>query len=66
MKHYFQIANHLHLSRGDIDFSLQYDIGNKNDLLELMGRKAEDVEKYMKANKLKFDEKYDLVQIVAY
>ena len=41
-------------------------MGNKNDLLELMGRKAEDVERYMKANKLKFDEKYDLVKIVAY
>jgi hypothetical protein len=41
-------------------------MGNKNDLLELMGRKAEDVEKYMKSNKLKYDEKYDLVKIVAY
>jgi hypothetical protein len=41
-------------------------LGNKNALLELMGRKAEDVEKYMKANKLRFDEKYDLVKIVAY
>lgn len=41
-------------------------MGNKNALLELMGRKAEDVEKYMKSNKLKYDEKYDLVKIIAY
>jgi len=41
-------------------------MGNKNDLLEMMEKKAEEVEKYMKGNKLKYDEKYDLAKIVAY
>ncbi len=40
--------------------------GNKNDLLNLMGKKSNDVEKYIKVNRLKFDEKYDLAKIVAY
>ena len=45
---------------------IQEFIGNKNDLLELMGRKAEDVERYMKTNRLKFDDKNDLIKIIAY
>lgn len=40
--------------------------GNKNDLLNLMGSKSNLVEKYIRVNRLKFDEKYDLVKIVAY
>jgi hypothetical protein len=40
--------------------------GNKSDLLNLMGKKSDDVEKYMKANKLKYDDKYDFARIVAY
>ncbi len=40
--------------------------GNRSDLLALMGNKAETVEKYMKENRLRFEEKYDLAQIVAY
>lgn len=40
--------------------------GNKNDLLDLMGKKSDDVEKYMKANRLKYDDKYDFARIVAY
>lgn len=40
--------------------------GNKNDLLDKMGKKSETVEKYIKANRLKFDDKYDLAKIVAY
>ena len=40
--------------------------GSKNDLMDLMGTKANLVEKYIKVNRLKFDEKYDLVKIVAY
>ena len=40
--------------------------GNKNDLLDLMGKRAEEVEKYIKANRLKYDEKYDLAKIIAY
>lgn len=40
--------------------------GNRSDLLELMGSKSENVEKYMKENKLRFEEKYDLARIVGY
>jgi len=40
--------------------------GNKNDLLDLMNKKSDEVEKYIKANKLKFDDKYDFARIVAY
>jgi hypothetical protein len=40
--------------------------GNKNDLLNLMERKSDEVEKYIKANKLRFDDKYDFAKIVAY
>jgi hypothetical protein len=40
--------------------------GNKNDLLNLMNKKSEEVEKYIKANKLRFDDKYDFARIVAY
>jgi hypothetical protein len=40
--------------------------GNKSDLLNLMGKKSEDVEKYIKANRLKYDDKYDFARIVAY
>jgi hypothetical protein len=39
---------------------------NRSDLLALMGNKGKTVEKYMKANKLDHDDKYDLAQIVAY
>lgn len=40
--------------------------GNKNDLLQLMGKKSEEVEKYMKANKLRYEDRADFVRIVAY
>jgi hypothetical protein len=40
--------------------------GSKSDLLDLMGRKSDDVEKYMKANKLRYDDKYDFARIIAY
>jgi hypothetical protein len=40
--------------------------GNKNDLLNLMNKKADEVEKYIKANKLRYDDKYDFARIVAY
>jgi hypothetical protein len=40
--------------------------GNKSDLLNLMNKKSEEVEKYIKANKLRFDDKYDFAKIVAY
>lgn len=41
-------------------------IGNKNDLLELMNKKSDEVEKYIKANRLKYDDKDDFAKIVAY
>ena len=40
--------------------------GNKNDLLNLMNNKSDEVEKYIKANKLRYDDKYDFAKIVAY
>jgi hypothetical protein len=40
--------------------------GNKGDLLTLVGDKADAVEKYMKENRLKIDDKYDFARIVAY
>jgi hypothetical protein len=40
--------------------------GNKNDLLDRMGKRSEEVEKYMKTNRLKYEDKYDLSKIVTY
>jgi hypothetical protein len=40
--------------------------GNRNDLLDLMGKQGDEVEKYIKLNKLKFEEKADLARIVTY
>lgn len=40
--------------------------GNKNDLLAMMGSKGKMVEKYIRANRLDFNEKYDVARIVAY
>ncbi len=40
--------------------------GRKNDLLNLMQRRKEEVEKFMKANKLNLEEKYDFARIVEY
>jgi hypothetical protein len=48
------------------DGTIEEFIGTKNDLLEMMGRQAEDVEKYMRSNNLRFEDKQDVVQIVAY
>lgn len=41
-------------------------IGKKTDLLNLMGKRAQDVEDYMKENKLKVEDRNDIVKIVAY
>jgi hypothetical protein len=40
--------------------------GNKNDLLNMMKNKGDEVEKYIKANKLRHDDKNDFTRIVAY
>lgn len=41
-------------------------VGNKRDLLNLMGKKADDVHEYMKTNRLDYTDKYDLAKIVEY
>lgn len=46
--------------------NIQEFTGTKHDLLKMMGKKSEEVEKYMKSNRLKFDDRYDLAKIVAY
>lgn len=48
------------------DATIEEFVGSKNDLLDLMGNKAEEVEKYIKANRLKVDDKQDLTRIVDY
>lgn len=40
--------------------------GSKRDFLDLLGKHADEVEKYMKSNHLSYDEKYDLARIVKY
>jgi hypothetical protein len=40
--------------------------GNKNDLMQKMERRADDVEKYIRQNRLHLDEKEDFAKIVAY
>lgn len=41
-------------------------IGKRSDLIDLLGNQGEPVEKYMKANKLNVDDKYEFAQIVSY
>ena len=41
-------------------------IGKKSDLLELMGRRALDVQDFIKENKLKIEDRDDFAKIVAY
>lgn len=41
-------------------------IGKKSDLLNLMGKRANDVEDYMRENKLKMEDRNDFAKIVAY
>ena len=48
------------------DGTIEHFRGNKNDLLALMGSKANIVDKYIKANRLDFNDKYDLARIVVY
>ena len=40
--------------------------GKKSDLLDKMGSKSEEVEKFVKKNRLRYDEKYDIARIVEY
>jgi hypothetical protein len=41
-------------------------VGNKNDLLDMMGKNGDDVEKYIRSNRLRVDDKYDFAKIIAY
>ncbi len=40
--------------------------GNKNELLRILGRHGDEVNKYMRSNKLKSDNRQDLVKIIHY
>jgi hypothetical protein len=48
------------------DGSIEEFNGNKSDLLDRMGRNSEAVEKYIKINRLRFDDKQDLARIIEY
>ncbi|HYG01311.1 MAG TPA: hypothetical protein VD927_02645 [Chryseosolibacter sp.] len=41
-------------------------VGKKNDLLELMGDKSKDVNKFIRVNRLRVEEKYDMLRIIDY
>jgi hypothetical protein len=41
-------------------------IGKKSDLMSLMGRHAEAVDKYMRKNKLRMEDREDFAKIVTY
>ncbi len=46
--------------------SIESFTGKKNDLIYLMGNKGDQVEKYMKTNKIKLDNKYQFASAVEY
>ncbi len=46
--------------------TIQEFIGKRNDFYELMGSKKDEVEKYAKANRLDFANKYNVVRIIEY
>jgi len=48
------------------DGSIEDFRGKTNDLLDLMGKRGKDVQKYIRENRLDFDDKYDVAKIVAY
>lgn len=48
------------------DGTIEAFVGNKNDLLDRMGKQSEDVEKFIRSNRLRFDEKQDFTRIVEY
>lgn len=48
------------------DGSLQDFNGKKNDFYDLMGSKKEEVQKFAKANKLNFNNKYEMVRVIDY
>lgn len=48
------------------DGSIEDFRGNKNDLLEHMGKQEKAIDKYIRENRLDIDNKYDVAQIVSY
>jgi hypothetical protein len=48
------------------DGSIKEFSGKKNDWLELMGKNADDVQKYARINRLDFDNKSELAKIIEY
>jgi hypothetical protein len=58
------LVNHFYVleENGDI---VELD-GKKSDLLERMGRKSKEVEDFVKKNRLRYDEKYDIARMVQY
>jgi hypothetical protein len=48
------------------DGSIEEFTGDKKDLIDLMGKKGKQVEKYIRTNRLKFPEKLDFARIVDY
>jgi hypothetical protein len=48
------------------DGTIEEFIGTKHDLLDLMGTKAETVEKFIRSNNLRFEDKQDVADIVSY
>jgi hypothetical protein len=48
--------------KGDIDTFT----GKKHDLMDLMGKNADTVEKYIRANRLRIEEKSDFAKIISY
>lgn len=48
------------------DGSIEPFVGKRNDLLRLMGPHSDQVEKYIRANKLSMDDRNEFVQIVLY
>ena len=41
-------------------------LGKRGDLLKLMGNKADNVDRYMKTNRLKIEDRYDFAKTVSY
>lgn len=48
------------------DGTIEEFIGKRNDLIELMEKKGKQVEKYIRANRLKLEDKYDFSKIIEY
>lgn len=40
--------------------------GKRNDLLEMMGQRSEDIDEYIQDNRLSLDDKYDFARIINY